>query len=359
MNALNPGARSTRTRDEAAYWYVALQSPNPSPQMLKRWQKWISVPANKQAFDEAEQFWELLGDARKPGWPTDAEVDADTYDGSVPIAVFEQKRRTAGQARYRFSSSWFGLAAVVSTVAIGLGILFAVLEFTDHRSTGMTVFETDAGQHESVVLDDGSKIYMGARSSVTSNISRDVRLIVMDRGEAQFKVAHDPKRPFRVLAGGGIITAVGTEFNVRRLDGLVMVTVTEGTVEVAPASAVTAKDGGDFPHGTRVAYGEAISYDAQGKVGEVRKVDLEVAMAWREGRLEYTSEPLSYVVQDINRYSRRLIAIADAEAGEALYSGTVFERDIDDWIDALDEAMPEVTVVEPDSRHVVIRSRAE
>lgn len=355
MTYMHQGRNQGSSIDEAAaYWLVLLKSPDVPAAVLKRWHKWIAVPANRKAFDDAQQLWELMDEVPAPVWPSDAESKADTYDGSIPVEDFKHHQQVVRARRLQYRSAWLGLAAVVGTVAIGLGIVALVLEPVEHR---VTQFETEPAQHEKIVLPDGSQIQMGALTSVTTNLSRDVRFIVMDRGEALFSVAHDPKRPFRVLAGGGVITAVGTAFNVRRLQGIVVVTVTEGTVEVAPANSMTARDGGDFPRGRKVTRGEALSYDAEGRLGDVRKADLDIAMAWRNGRLQYRSEPLNRVVQDINRYSRKSVAIADAAAGAILYSGTVFERDIDDWLAALDTLFPELQVTQPDPQHVVIGSR--
>jgi len=351
--------RDSRTSaDEmAAYWLVALKSPEVAPAVLRRWEQWIDVPANRQAFDHAQQVWDLMDKIPPPSWPSDAQIDEDTYDGSTTIAAFDAQQNAKRWRRTHLQSAWLGIAAMICVAAIGLGLFRMISSANEPPAEHMTVFETEPAQHEKVALADGSEIHMGARSSVTTNLTRGVRFVVMDRGEALFKVAHDPKRPFRVLAGAGVITAVGTAFNVRRLDDMVVVTVSEGTVEVAPASDVNARNGGDYPRGKRVTLGESITYDSDGNLGAVRKVDLGMTMAWRSGQLQYRSEPLNRVVQDINRYSRKSITIADAAAGEILYSGTVFERDIDDWLAALDKAFPELLVSHPDPQHVVIRSR--
>jgi len=362
MSLRNDSRRSRRVREQAVCWYMELQNPNLSARKLKRWQSWIAVPEHRQAFDEAEKLWQLLGQAR-PQRPTDAEVAADTYDGSESIADYEQRQRRAECSRRRAPVPLWMRLGLAAVVLIGVGVVFSVFGPDTHRSsTPFAVFETAAAEHESVVLADGSQIELGARTAVTSNEGPDVRFFVMDRGEAMFLVVHDPKRPFRVLAGGGVITAVGTTFNVRRLDNRVVVTVSQGTVEVAPATAVTptamnSRDGRDFPRGTRVSAGHEISYDAQGKMSDVRKVDVSRTTSWREGLLQYESEPLTQVVQDINRYSHKTVTIADASAAEELFTGTVFERDIDDWLAALPGAFEgRIEVTQPDSGHVVIRS---
>ena len=358
MNTRHTGPRSRGTNDQAAFWYIAMQGQNPSEQLLRRWQKWMVVPANKHAFDDAEEVWQLMASVPAPRWPTDAEVEADTYDGSMPIAAFEQRSRTMNARRSRrFNSEWVGLAAVIGFVVFGLSFTFSSLDVNKRSIASVAVFETHIAQHDSIDLEDGSRIDMGGRTSVTSTVNSNERFIVMDRGEAFFHVKHDPTRPFRVLAGGAIITAVGTEFNVRRLDNLVFVTVNEGTVEVTPVNTQTVRYGGDVTvRGKRVTVGEQLSYDDQGRLGLVVKVDLATALAWKDGRLAYGSEPLSRVMQDAARYSTKKVIIADAGAANYEYSGTVFERDIDDWMLALGK-FPQLQVMQPDDERVVISSR--
>src|SRR5690606_33594553 len=123
----------------------------------------------------------------------------------------------------------------------------------------------------------------------TANFTRSTRSVALDRGEAHFNVAKDPKRPFQVSAGVGTVTAVGTAFNVqRRQDAHVVVTVTEGIVEVAPISK-DAESGGEAssteerPDVLRVSRGEEVSYDAQGRSTPIRVAEVTAAIAWRDG----------------------------------------------------------------------------
>ena len=61
----------------------------------------------------------------------------------------------------------------------------------------------------------------------------DRRLVELQRGEALFEVAHDPKRPFEVTANRVTSRAVGTKFSVRLYeDERVETVVAEGRVLV-------------------------------------------------------------------------------------------------------------------------------
>jgi transmembrane sensor len=104
--------------------------------------------------------------------------------------------------------------------------------------------------HRIVELPDGSKITLGAPTELATHYTANRRVIFLDRGEAWFDVTRNPSRPFNVLAGVGAITALGTQFDVRReLDSSdvehVTVTVGTGTVEVGPPRETVSSDNVD------------------------------------------------------------------------------------------------------------------
>jgi transmembrane sensor len=354
-----------RRRQSAARWFVALQNGVPSPRLLRSWERWNGVADNRRAFDELLHLWRRLDESPRPLSPSPAELADDDYDGSSSVADW-RARSTATHALYRWlriGSGVIGIAAAFALVVIGGMILLSTYLAPLRSLAPMTVYETGRAEHRRVVLGDGTRIDLGAQSALTANITPYARTVVLDRGEALFHVARDPGRPFRVLAGRGTITAVGTTFNVRRWDeGSVVVTVTEGTIEVGPElqgsdpltrSATTTAPG----EVRRLDRGQQIRYDASGRFGRVESADTRTSLGWREGRLSYAGEPLRRVVLDVNRYSRREIAIGDVDAGELLYSGTVFESEIDDWIVGLERLFPTIEVVANDAQHVLIHTR--
>ncbi len=165
-----------------------------------------------------------------------------------------------------------------------------------------------------------------------------------------------------VLAGAGIITAVGTQFDVsRELDSgadRVTVVVKDGAVEVGPPRATEPRVDPMSPSTwtpARVKRGEGISYDTAGPKGHVTEVDVDTVAAWVEGRLEYNDAPLSVVIPRVSRYHEKPIVLADEAAGEIPFTGSVFAGQIDSWLHALQTVYP-VEIVESSDR-IVIRSR--
>jgi transmembrane sensor len=104
----------------------------------------------------------------------------------------------------------------------------------------------------------------------------------------------------------------------------------------------------------RVARGQQMYYQDTGASRVVEHTDAEAATAWSEGRLEFDREPLRYVVETVNRYSGRDIAL-DRASAEQLYTGLVLKDQIDDWILGLERIFP-VEIIEHGT-HVCVRSR--
>ena len=66
---------------------------------------------------------------------------------------------------------------------------------------------TAVGENRTVPLPDGSRITVGGYSRVEVSFSDSERRVELARGEALFKVAKDPTRPFVVHAGRARVVA--------------------------------------------------------------------------------------------------------------------------------------------------------
>src|SRR3546814_19441192 len=113
-----------------------------------------------------------------------------------------------------------------------------------------------------------------------------------------FGVAHDSQRPFRVEAGNGTVTALGTRFQIRREPAQVTVTLMEGSV------ALERLDSGER---RQLTPGDQATSGDAGTPVAVRLVDPEVVSSWTPGRLLFRSKPMAdggAEVQDGNESDR-------------------------------------------------------
>lgn len=385
---MTPRSNGSSVRDpalnnEAADWFERVHRPDVNTATLESWQRWMaSSGRHRDAFRALEDLWRAAGDVTAElRWPTAQELAEDQDNPDAPsgaspgaptntvtaavsappaIATVIDRRGNRPHRAWR-------LAAGIAVLAIS-----AVATWLSWNPTGdldHAVVRTQAKEHRELVLPDGSRVVVGARTRVTFDYTTTSRGIAIDSGEAFFEVKRDPARPFIVRAGAASITAVGTAFNVKHVEGRVAVTVVSGIVDVRSVSApASLPDESVRKFRTddettvepprmlaRVRAGEAIVYGPE--LAEARVTAARGAFAWQHGRLEYLDDALKYVVPDVSRYTRRHIVITDSEVGEMRFTGTVVEGNVDAWLATLPEVFP-VEVVWSGDDTVLLRIRA-
>jgi len=307
---------------------------------------------------KVNRLWQALG-----GTAAAERLAAPSYrhpeEGST---AYSDWLKATGEAQatseYRRPLALAAGAALVACAAVWVYFSSAV------TTEPLRTYSTVNSETRSIILADGSRLTIGPRSelSIDYNVSR--RVVLLQRGEAMFTAARDPTRPFVVLAGSGSITALGTQFDVRREvdEDRVIVTVSEGAVEVAPPPADTrsrfavdfAKEAVRSWMPARLAVGQQITYDRKGPTGATASIDVGSNDAWVDGRLEYRETPLSLVIPRVSRYSQKRIVLGDRAAGELPFSGIIFVDRIDEWRRALQTAYP--VEIREESDRFVIRS---
>ena len=177
----------------------------------------------------------------------------------------------------------------------GVSIDSRKADFTKASQTKIQTrtIKTPYGKDYRVVLNDGTEVVMNADSRLTfpttfSGKRREVKL----EGEAYFKVAKNPDMPFVVKTNRINTTALGTEFNVRAYKGtdphvtliegsvLVDVPVINKNVKLSPREDVSIKD-------------NALN---------IKDVDPEYYIQWKEGFFYYDDVALGEVLSDIGRW---------------------------------------------------------
>ena len=346
----------------AAEWLARLREPNLTLEDTFAWQQWLAQnAAHRQAFQELEDVWEMFDSVAKPAPVSAHEIRTDTYDGSVPVSDWLRSQRSPPAASPRAAPlvatpRRLALAAMllITLTCIGAGSFFAPSLVSSSRSLNYT---TTVGENAHVLLADGSSVQLGGRTRIRVTLNPHVRQIDMLAGEAYFDVAKDPTRPFLVRAGTANVTAVGTEFNVRRSGDRVVVSVLEGRVLVQPMAPVIpiAWIQASVPVGTAAPLkaGQRTTLNRRGLESTQVISDASNAVAWQHGRLAFESEPLRYVIQDVNRYTVKPIVLADERTGDIRVTGTVTEANIIGWINSLQAAFGIHSEIETD--RIVLR----
>lgn len=336
-----------RRLQEAAGWADLLRE-NAGEEDIVRWLEWCEADSrNQDAFDRVQDFWHLAGGLA--GEVEDGELLAAKRAGNIggdsASAVAPRRRSTRfipfSRLREKVGMRAIAASAVLATVAAGM-LSWSLYETFYWPEVGdEAVVAAAADPVRNARLSDGSRLQIAARSTVEVNYSERQRYLELRDGEAYFAVTHNPDRPFVVHIDDMRVRAVGTAFNIRRAGQRTVVTVTEGTVEVYRESqdrnirAVA---------GEQVVWEEPSGNEPQAVPVtpeiQIASVDVSEVLAWREGRLEYTDEPLYAVIADFNRYSQRPVEIQGDAIRRLRFSGTLFTDVTEEWLYALPHLFP-------------------
>jgi len=267
--------------DQAAAWVVRLHG-EPSAADLERLSLWrAQSDAHDRAFDAALGTWALI----------------DDHAAAAPILAM---RRGALERAHRQPRRWPPLR--VAAVGI-LGLIAPLLVWFVMRAPPPVIYHTALGEQRVIVLPDGTRMSLDAKSQVAVSYSKDLRGIELVSGRANFEVTKDVTRPLKVRAGDRSVTAIGTVFTVERESREFVVTLLEGRV------AVSAGPSGETPI-EMTARQELTLTDAGGRT--LRSgVDPELALAWRDGKLVFDNEPLGRVIERMNNYVSTPISVED------------------------------------------------
>lgn len=315
---------------ESADWLQRLQDSPCDEKLLGEWLKWCSAaPGNLDAFERMQATW---------GAFDIPEVVATANRLRVQRDVGAQ--RSGAHVRLSF------VRAASVLVAIGVVAFAGAYAWRAFSDLPQQVLTTDVAEQGSQILADGSRVELGAKTRIVTRFNDAERFIVVESGEALFDVVKDPQRPFIVQAGAVRVTAVGTAFTVRRSTDRTVVAVSEGVVRVAPqvTDGSTFGTGPSPAHQVQLRAGEQAAFTASTHSFNIVPVDPQVAIARVDGVLSFVDEPLSAVVADINRYAPYSIVITDPALSQRVFTGTVYQDRIDDWLLALEEVFP-VSVV--------------
>lgn len=299
-----------RIAEEAARWFARLQGEAATGGDWLAFERWLQAsPAHALAYEQLERLWVDLDQA---------EIVRDL--GGRPLVAAARRRipeagRTRAPGAVRRGPMrprvWIGAGAAIAAglvVAIGLGLSPAAVQ--------TQVYQTAPGETRLVTLADGSRIQLNAASKISVRLERGARRVEMADAEAVFDVAHDAGRPFLITAGDRQVRVVGTQFDLRRRDGQVDLTVSRGTVEVRPVDRLDAQP-------TRVTVGQELTH-TEGQAAQVLKVaDPDVAFAWTNGQLIYRDQPLSTVAADLTRRFGTPVRTADARTAALRFSGVL------------------------------------
>ena len=340
---------------EAAAWVARFDAGEVSAKDQAEFQAWLSRSAlHREAIAEYGNFWsefDTLGQLTKP-------VAAEGQTGT-------QAARQSSGTQYWLAAC---AASILVMLAVGLSLpqqipnrprVAAARQQVPDRPPSRQSYATAIGGQKKFALADGSIVTLNTNSQIDVELLGDRRDVHLVRGEAYFDVVHDDKRPFIVHANQYVVRDIGTAFAVHLTDkGLVDVRVTKGRVEIAARAnegqdSSRAKSLGILSAGQDVLFGQKIE-----RAEVVSEAELSRKLAWRQGQLIYSGQPLAEVLDDISRYSDIQIELADPALRDLPVGGAFSVNQTDAIFAALENNFG-VHAEWLDARHVRLTSTGD
>jgi transmembrane sensor len=321
MNTTEPFESEAALEEQAAGWIVEREEGF-GPGRAEAFAQWCeSDPRRAEAAARVGGMLALLNElpsvrARlesRIGNAAKREIEAASFS---PVAYFNP---------WLWAS---GLAAVLALCAAGWW-------FAPASAKESETYVADATAPNRVGLTDGSVVDLNANSQLQVRFSAGKRQVNLAAGEAHFKVAHNPARPFIVTANGVSVRAVGTAFDVRIVGDNVEVLVTEGKVEVdrQAASVLFSRTEAVIP---QLSAGERTlvtpNLDSTPLVENVVPAKVHALLSWQDRMTSFVDVPLREMVVEMNRCNATQLVIADPSLAGRRIGGVIALDNVDAFV---------------------------
>lgn len=163
-----------------------------------------------------------------------------------------------------------------------------------------TVATPRGGQYQ-LVLDDGTKVWLNAQSSIKfpTRFAGATRTVAIT-GEVYFEVAKNKSMPFQVHTPNQQIEVLGTHFNVNTYTDEITekTTLIEGSVKVAKM----VKGVADMGSAKLLKPGQEASLNATNSLIAIGDADTEAAVSWKNGYFKFDKADIQTVMRQISRW---------------------------------------------------------
>ncbi len=269
---------------ELALWVIQLESDDPieraqAEQDFIHWQQ-----QHVDRLQELEQFQDFAQQLQQRS--TQVPISAHNFNQSI-----EEEHCSQHQLKRAFSTP---LLMLLLTVTLMIVLLSRWGEHDFTYGYYFADYKTAVGYPQSLVLEDGSQITLGAQSALKLNFTATQREVVLVQGEIYVDVAPDRQRPFVIATPQARFEALGTRFFVRQYPEYSQIDMLHSKVSVQSKIDPDAV--------AVVQQGQRLYADAHG-LGHPQKISTQMAeTAWQQGQIVAEDLALSDLLTQLNRH---------------------------------------------------------
>lgn len=230
------------------------------------------------------------------------EFDVDAAWDSLQQSKSKEQPKVFTLAPYK---AFLRIAAVIAILLAGSFLYLSNLNET---------ISTEYAENKNITLPDTSEVILNAESELAYSekkwgTNRNVKL----KGEAYFKVAKGKK--FTVATTQGMVTVLGTQFNVETRDNYFEVTCFEGLVSVSFNGKETKLPAGN-------------SFLAINGKSAMNKATIDGKPSWLTNESSFRSIPLRYVMDELQRQFNINVSTENIDVTQ-LYTGSFSNENLE------------------------------
>lgn len=193
-----------------------------------------------------------------------------------------------------------------------------------NTAVAYNMISTPRGRQFSVILPDGTKVWLNAASSLRYPVAFSDTREVQITGEVYFEVAADAARPFSVhFHEKGVVEVLGTAFNINAYtdEPIIKTTLLQGSIRVNKQQVLQP--------------GEQANINNNGDITVESNKETENAIAWKKGLFMMSSTDLPALFRQLSRWYDIEVDMK-GELPKRSFGGTISrEVNLSDIIEAL------------------------
>jgi transmembrane sensor len=154
--------------------------------------------------------------------------------------------------------------------------------------------ETPKGRQFQLVLEDGTKVWLNAASSIRFPVAFvGKQRIVEITGEAYFEVSKNKQKAFQVMCNGAIVEVLGTHFNVNAYtdEEAMNTTLLEGSVKIVNGK-----------NQKIIKPGEQAQIHNDGNLNTMANVNVDEVVAWKNNSFLFDNTDVKKLMRQLSRW---------------------------------------------------------
>lgn len=185
----------------------------------------------------------------------------------------------------------------------------------NEKNFGYNVVETQRGHQFHLSLEDGTKVWLNASSTISFPVvftgnERDVKIT----GEVYFEVAKNKKMPFHVYVNGTIVEVLGTHFNINSYgdNGTTNTTLLEGSVKISNGN-----------NHRVLKPGEQARVLDNGLMTTVSNINTDEIVAWKNNYFSFDNIDIRRVMMQLSRWYDVEVVFKGNTDDSVTFNGTI------------------------------------